>query len=78
MTVRTSCRDRTGRPRSSFDRMLADAPMTEAEMRVLVKRAWREKGVAVFLKVDLERLPVMIRAVVEGEMVRAYGVRSSA
>lgn len=65
------------RPRSSWDRILADAPMTEAEMRVLVKRAWREKGVAVFLADDLDRMPGMLRAVVESEMARVYGVRSS-
>lgn len=65
------------RPRSSLDRVLVVEPMTEAEMRVLIRRAWREKGVAVFLEVDLERLPAMIRAVVESEMARVYGVRSS-
>lgn len=64
-----------GRPSSSFDRMLADAPMTDAEMRMLIKRAWREKGAAVFLESDLARMPGMLRAIVEGEMVRAYGQR---
>ena len=67
-----------GRPRSSFDRLLAEAPMSEGEMRALIRRAWRERGTAVFLRADLERLPAMIRAVVEGEMVRTYGMRSSA
>lgn len=55
--------------------MLADAPMTDAEMRMLIKRAWREKGAAVFLESDLARMPGMLRAIVEGEMVRAYGQR---
>lgn len=65
------------RPSSSFDRVLVVEPMTEAEMRVLIKRAWREKGVAVFLADDLDRMPGMLRAVVESEMARVYGVRSS-
>lgn len=64
------------RPRTSLDRVLVDAPMTEAEMRVLIKRAWRERGVAVFLAEDLARMHDMARRFIETEMAKINGARA--
>ncbi len=64
-----------GRPKSSLDRVLGEAATTDGELRTMARRAWRERGVVVFLPCDLERMPDFARLMVEGEMQRLHGAR---
>lgn len=76
MTNRAAYREHAiARPRTSLDRVLGEAATTDGELRAMARRAWREKGVVVFLPSDLERMPDFARLMVEGEMVRVYGER---
>ena len=63
------------RPRTSLDRVLGEAATTDSELRMLARRAWRERGVAVLMPCDLERMPDFARLMIEGEMARVYGAR---
>lgn len=60
---------------TSLARHLGESSTTDTELRALAARAWRERGVAVFSPCDLDRMPAMARALVEGEAARIYGAR---
>lgn len=63
------------RPRTSLDRVLGEAATSEHELRAMAGRAWRQRGVVVFLPCDLERMPDFARLMVEAEARRMYGSR---
>lgn len=54
------------RIRTSLQRYLGQTPTPPADIRLLVRKA-RDAGVIVFLRGELERLPDMARALIEGE-----------
>lgn len=77
MTHRDRYREHiAARPRTFLDCVLGEAATTDDELRIMARRAWRERGIAVFLAVDLARMPDWARLIVEGEMVRTYGGNS--
>ena len=54
------------RIRGSLERTVGQAPMSSADLQRLVERA-REVGVIVFLRSELDRMPDISRAMIEGE-----------
>lgn len=64
-----------GRPRTSLDRVLGEAAISERELRAMARRAWRDRGVVVFMPRDLEAMPDWARLMVEAEAARVYGAR---
>ena len=77
MTNRATYREHVPRIRTSLDRVLGDAATTDAELRAMARRAWLERGVAVFMPGDLARMPDFARLMVEAEMARVHGQRTA-
>lgn len=66
---------REHRPPTSLARHLGESGMDQEHVREAARAAWRKRGVGVFLPDDLQRLPPIARKLIEGELVRLYGVR---
>lgn len=66
---------REHRIRGSLERHVGDAATSDAQIRALAARAWMQGRAITFLVADLEAMPAMVRALIEGEARRIYGPR---
>lgn len=51
--------------RTSLDRVLGEAPISDAEIMALRRRAYRESEFYTFTRDDLAKLPAFARAAIE-------------
>lgn len=59
----------------SLERHIGDAATSDAQIRALAARAWMQGRAITFLLADLDAMPAMARALIEGEARRIYGPR---
>jgi hypothetical protein len=63
------------RIRGSLERYVGDAAASDAQIRALAARVWMQGRAITFLLADLDAMPAMARALIEGEARRIYGPR---
>lgn len=66
---------RDHRIRGSLERYAGNPATSDAQIRSLAARAWFEGRAVTFLSADLDAMPAMARALIEGEARRIYGLR---
>jgi hypothetical protein len=67
--------EREFRIRGSLERHAGNPATSDAQIRALAARAWMQGRAITFLVADLDAMPAMARALIEGEARRIYGPR---